>query len=347
VGGSGNLAYVVARVKARKRFLLKTEEYQKMMGMGIPAIARYIGESQYAREVNELGLRFSGADLVEYALYSNLARSYSEVLGFCRGDLRKGVEAYMKRWDVYNIKTAMRGRSYGEDPERLVHSFIPAGTLKKECIHALASAQDLDGVISTLRHTEYYEPLIAGMKKARHERVLPILENALDKYYYSSIFRDIKVRTRGDMAYLSFLKREIDIINLKNILLLKREGVDPSRITEYIIDGGDEVTGDRLSSILSLGFDDITPHLEVFSFWNGIKAYMQGARETLIPVERALEKFIAMSARSFSYREPLSILPVMDYLLHKKIEVDNIRIIVRGKEMGIPEERIKDMLILR
>jgi V/A-type H+-transporting ATPase subunit C len=42
----------------------------------------------------------------------------------------------------------------------------------------------------------------------------------------------------------------------------------------------------------------------------------------------------------------LSILPIIDYLIRKKNEVDNIRIIARSKESGLDAELIKKLLVV-
>jgi V/A-type H+-transporting ATPase subunit C len=344
---TGNCAYAIARVKTRKRFLLKREDYLRMLGMEPSAIARFIGESQYAKDVHEFGLKFTGADLIEYAVYAHLARSYSEVLGFCQGDLNVKVGEYMRRWDVYNIKTAMRGKMYGEDPSRLSLSFVPAGILKKECLKTMASCDGVDGIIETLRWTDYHEPLIEERGRMGSVRSLEKLENALDRHYYTTLLRRITAKNRADAAYLAFLKREIDIINIRTILTLKRDGLGAQAIGEYLLPGGMEVRGEMLNSILSSeGFDATLTSLETLSFFEEMRQFIPDAKETLIPLERALEKYIARSARSFSYIDPLSVLPVIDYVLNTKLEVDNIRILVRGKERGMGESRIRDLLML-
>jgi V/A-type H+-transporting ATPase subunit C len=344
----GNLAYAVARVKTRKRFLLKREDYLKMLGMEPSAIARFIGESQYAEDVQALGRRFSGADLIEYAIYAHLARTYAEVLGFCRGRMRARVGGYMRRWDVYNIKTAMRGRLYGEDPARLALSFVPAGLLKRECLVAIASAGGVDDIIEALGQTEYHDILAEERRGPDPVYSLARLENALDRQYYAGLAKRSNVRTRADGAFLAFVRREIDIINLRNVLSLKREEVEPQAINEYVLRGGLEVSGQTLASMISAdGFDATLAAIERLSFYDEVRPFVAGAKQSLIPLERSLEKYIARSARSFSFVDPLSPLPVIDYILNKKIEVDNIRIIVRGKERGMDESRVRDLLMLR
>jgi V/A-type H+-transporting ATPase subunit C len=40
------------------------------------------------------------------------------------------------------------------------------------------------------------------------------------------------------------------------------------------------------------------------------------------------------------------VLPILDYIIRKKIEVDNIRIIARGKATGMDVDTIKKLLVI-
>ena len=121
----GNYAYATARVKTRKAFLYKRETYLKLMQMDLPEISRFIEESKYKQEIDELATKYSGIDLLEYALNLNLAREMSEVLGFCQGDMKVLIGAYLKRWDVWNIKSILRGKNYGASEEEIKETLVP------------------------------------------------------------------------------------------------------------------------------------------------------------------------------------------------------------------------------
>ncbi len=70
----GNFAYAVARVKVRKARLMGRETYAKLLGMGLGEIARFLGETQYSKDIHEHALRFKDVDLIEHAMSSSLAR---------------------------------------------------------------------------------------------------------------------------------------------------------------------------------------------------------------------------------------------------------------------------------
>jgi len=73
--GSKKYAYITARVRAMKSKLIQKEVFPKMMNMDLAEITRFIGESEYKQDVDELAQKFSGIDLLEHALNQNLART--------------------------------------------------------------------------------------------------------------------------------------------------------------------------------------------------------------------------------------------------------------------------------
>jgi V/A-type H+-transporting ATPase subunit C len=67
--------------------------------------------------------------------------------------------------------------------------------------------------------------------------------------------------------------------------------------------------------------------------------------EDISSMLRALDRLLLRTANKFSHLYPLSIFPVLGYVLAKKTEVDNIRIIARGKESGLRPELIRKLLV--
>ena len=61
---------------------------------------------------------------------------------------------------------------------------------------------------------------------------------------------------------------------------------------------------------------------------------------------QALENHVSSTSRRYSYLYPLSILPILDYLLRKEKEVRNLRTIVRGKDLKLSNERIKEIMVV-
>jgi V/A-type H+-transporting ATPase subunit C len=143
----GNYSYVNARVKARKRNLLTGDAYPKLMKMGPGQIARLLGETAYREEMLRLASRYEGDELLEMALNANLARTYCDVLGFCKGELHDTVRLYLDRWNVWNLKTVMRGVHHGIPAHEVLEGIIPAGSISQDDFAALLELDSVERII--------------------------------------------------------------------------------------------------------------------------------------------------------------------------------------------------------
>ena len=125
--GSSNPEYVNARVRARRAALFSDDEYRKLVRMTPSEIARYMEESEYEREINELGSRHSGVDLIEYSLNRNLAKHFNDLLGFADGQLYELIARYLRKFDAWNVKTVIRGVYTDAAREAIETDLIRAG----------------------------------------------------------------------------------------------------------------------------------------------------------------------------------------------------------------------------
>ena len=161
--------------------------------------------------------------------------------------------------------------------------------------------------------------------------------------YYANLIK--AASDSGNKLFLKFLRTEIDLKNLKMLFRMKRAGMDGEEIMKILIPGGMELKDTDLRRLASMPFSEFVRALEGYSYWKAI-ADISGEFTSLINIETRLDKYGLVYAASISYYYPLSILPVLDYILSKKIEVDNLRIIVRGKETKLPEDLIKAHLVM-
>jgi len=63
-------------------------------------------------------------------------------------------------------------------------------------------------------------------------------------------------------------------------------------------------------------------------------------------MERRLEMGILKNAISISMKDPLNISLIIGYIWKKINEVINLRLILRGKQVQIPEQRLMEMVVI-
>ncbi len=341
---SGNYAYVTARVRAKKTHLLPPDQYQKLLARDASEIARALQEGQYKNEIDDLASKYRGAELVERATRLNLGRVYSQVQGFAKGELAVAISVYLGRYDVYNVKTILRGKFARVAPEKILSETIPAGSLAPR-LEELVRLERMEDVAEALRQTPWGSE-IARFTEGRVVENLIEIENALDHLYYRLLVEAVPTGGRANRVLLSWVQNEIDIVNLKTLFRLRFAGVTDGEA--YFLQGGHEVTRETANRIIRGSDEEVVQEIGNLSVASEVvEATRESLRNrTVSAVATTLERELMRDARDFSHRAPLSVLPVIDFILRKKIEADNLRAIAYGKQTNLPNKTIEELLIL-
>ncbi|MCK5038863.1 MAG: ATP synthase A1 subunit C [Thermoplasmata archaeon] len=354
---TSNYPYACTRVRAKRRFLIQKDEYLRLSVMDLPSINRYIGDSQYKTEIEALSSEYRGADLVERATNANLALTYNQIMSFCEGQLGELVSHYLGKVDAWNVKTLLRGRFHKAEADVIIRELIPSGTIRIAKLEELARVGSIPEIIDGLKGTPYHVPLEKVMRTIGEGATISSLilfENEIDKAYYATLLASASSTTsRSTTLFMNFVKKEIDIENLTTLmkikfdLILHDKGIDNAE--DYIIPGGGELKGPGLKALLvANSYQQFVGELQRFSFYDDIAEAAENAEEkmTLSDMTRAAEKHLLRQADKFAKVYPLSVLPILNYLILKKIEVDNMRIIARGKESGLDVDTIRGLLVV-
>ena len=343
--GTANYEYVVARVRHRRASLFSTEEYRKLMRMGTGEIARFMEETEYESEINALGSRYSGVDLIEYALNRNLGKHFDDLLRWSDGRLHTQVARYLRKYDAWNAKTVLRGFYSDATEDEIRSDFIDAGEFDEDFLDQLVAAQDIEAVVELLDGTVFDEYLEQAYDDYEASGLLVPLENAIDRAYYENL---LPARTGGDRAqqlYREFLQAEVDFRNARNALRIARSGadIDPA---DYFIDGGVLFKRSEIGA-LATNLDELVSRIRESTYGDELSDALDQLEdaESLVAFERALDDALLAYSDHLSHVFPLSVCPVLAYIIAKEHEVNNIRAIARGREAGLGEDEIKEELV--
>jgi len=188
-GGPAPYIYVSTRLRVRKAKLLPPEEYQRMLNMSLPEIIRLIGETEYQKEVDELGTSFEGIDLIEVALSWNLAKEYQRVIELAPGSLKEFTMAYLRRWDIYNILTILRGKMQGMKEGKIKEVLIPAGSLDRTILDRVLAEENCERVADALKSWKMYPTLSTELSDGCAIGSFARLENELYKRLYADLLQ--------------------------------------------------------------------------------------------------------------------------------------------------------------
>jgi len=339
--------YVCTRMRVRKAKLLPREEYMRMLNMSIPEITRVIEETEYKQEIDELGTTFKGMDLVEVALSWNLAKEYQKIQEITPGTLKAFTRAYLRRWDIQNVLTIMRGRVQGEKTGRIKEILIPAGSLDKVVLDRLLAEDSNDRIIELLKDHRIYPVLAQEYPAAKESGSFSRMENELYKDLYAEIIADAKAGIKGGASFLSYIQLEINIKNVKTLFRLRAD-TRSDDVREMHIPGG---------SLSATDFANLNAIRDQNEFIDQVKAMIRSdslhvlldelkGQKAMHDIEVRLTRVQIEQMEKMSKRNPFSIHPILVYLEKKKHEVFNLRALARGKESKLPSEKIAEYLVM-
>lgn len=347
-GISAPYIYICTRMRVRKTKLLPREEYMRMLNMSLPEITRIIGETEYKQEIDELGATFKGIDLIEVALSWNLAKEYQKILEITPGTLKQFTKAYLRRWDIQNVLTILRGKMQGEKTGKIKEVLIPAGVLDRAILDRLLAEDSTDKIVESLKGYHMYPSVFAReYPPAKESGSFSRLENALYKQFYEEIIAEAGSGIKGGNLFLEFIRLEIDIKNVKTLFRLHADAVEEDA-QEMFISGGVLSSSDFANLNAIHNRNEFIDMLKTKIRHKGLLTLLEELRseKTMRDVEIRLTRVQLDQMERMSKRHPISIHPILVYLEKKKYEVFNLRALARGKESKLPPEKIAGYLVM-
>ncbi len=368
---SPSCIYACTRFRVRRTTLLPREEYLRIMRMSIPEIVTFLSRREdYRQPVLELAHDFSGAQLIEEAVNRNLAQSFRHAMATAPGDLHTLTGEYLNRWDIANVMAILRGTVHDIPRRQIRDLLVPAGELDGTLLDRLLNFTNCGEAIEALQGWRLYPVLAEYYRICGETGVFARIENELYRQYYTDLLGLAATGCSGCQELIGYLRFEIDITNMRNLLRLHcaEEACDIATIDRTMIPGGRipvdlfrrlygiETEGEFVSAFLST---DIVPVLAQavrelrqdpdFSSTDAAELVWQRwhrRRRPVHEVEMAVTRVRLHQLEALSRRHPFSVLPVLAYLERKKYEVANLRAIARGKAFGLLPERIWQYIVL-
>ena len=147
--------------------------------------------------------------------------------------------------------------------------------------------------------------------------------------------------------FSDYIRETVDIKNVETIMKLKEEGITGDAVMEYIIPGGKQVDMKLAKQLADAEkISDTFADLAQLDFYEEIKEDVESGEMDICTAYQKAKKHELHVAKKFSSEYPLSVLPVVDYMINMENEVCNIRTIARGIESGIDRETIKELLVI-
>ncbi len=344
----GFYPYTYVRTVVMRALLFRRDEYHKMLKMSFSEIAKFLQESHYKREINELATKYSGADLLELAINKNLASSFKKLIRISSFELGLLIKEYAKRKDIEDIKTILRGKFTNTEEKLILNSITAAGTLSYEFLISLLKKESIDEILKSNKIVDFslFED---GLKYLKEKNSLVGVENTLDKYYYSHLIQFSNILPKEGALFRNFLLKEVEILNLLTLLRLKKAKLAKEAVKDFIILSGNKAKDSKMAKLIDLeDLGQLSKALEKTEYKSMVVKGIEDFKKTgsLIALETELYKYLLNKSVLFMHQHPLSIDVILGYMFAKDIESRNLNIMLKGKQLGLKEEFIESQLIL-
>ena len=342
----GFYPYTYVRTIVMKSLLFRESDYHKMVKMSFSEIAKLLQESHYRKEINSLATEHSGADLLELALNRSLAESFKKLIMISPNELGLLIREYARRKDIEDIKTILRGRFTKADESLIINSITGAGTLSRDFLLSLLKKDSVEEILKSIK---MLRPSILKklLKDLNEKRSLVGVENTLDSFYYSRLIKFAESLPKEGDLMKNFITREVEILNILTLLRLKKANFSKKDIKDFIILSGNKAKDSKINSLIDIDLDNISKALSKTEYKNVVSKSIEEYKKTgsLINLETELYKHLLKQSILLLHQHILSIDVMLSYMFAKDIEVRNLKIIVKGKQLGLSEEFIESQLI--
>jgi V/A-type H+-transporting ATPase subunit C len=249
------------------------------------------------------------------------------------------VEVYTSRFEYQNAKVVLRAVMNDVELEKVAHSILPElNDINTPWLKIIENADDLRSAVTQMRRKSFGQSLISLPEDSR----LSDYEDALDRHYFSNAIKQLSSPKPASRYLRNYLSLEIDHRNILNILESDSMGIGFEEISTLLLPGGRLLPPSSFSSIAAGGKDSMMDVLRASSRFD-MSEFEQLLQESvqvrsLDPIVTWFKKQEHEFMQKMSYLHPVSALPIVHYISMKVQEVADLRIIVRGRLAGLPED---------
>ncbi len=340
----GTYPYTYARVSVMRSELLKREDYHRLLKMSLNEIISFLQSSSYKKEIDQLGVKYSGVELLETALNNDLVNAWNKLRRISRKELGTIINSYLERADIWNLKTIIRGLHTATKPETIASMLLPAGQLSESKLNILIKSGSVEEFLKSL-------PAAAGVKQKlvnssleeyNEKKSIVGVENLLDREHHNRMIGFSKTIPSHGKLFKQFLDSETEMANTINILRLKRAGKTKAEIPAYIL-GKPSAFLNRLAS--SESREETAKLLSLRGVSEGsIKPFTES--ESVADIETELGKNLLKRTRLLLHQHPLSMDVILGYMFAKEVEVKNLKMLLKSRQLNLEDEFVEKQIII-
>lgn len=341
--------YINARIAGMRSALFPRERIENLLSFNdLNRVSDDLLSSAYGTDLAESLTRLRGGDAIEDAIGRNLVRSFQALMRLVEGPAKPLTERFLARWDLAAVKSLLRMRHHDLDASE-PGMLTPGPSMTVPLMRALAEKSSMEELVHALVawKPELCAPLDAALQNYRQENDLSVLEEAMDRAYFTRGVAELKSKGDVDSKILhGALRMEIDRINLRMMLQFRDAHGNGEGLSNRILPGGwlsmrllREMAGAR-DAAHAMEFLANTPYRELVE---ELYAFVRAARFS--PMDRHFDLLMIRHLQHEKHVHVMSVATLMHYAWLKYNEAINLRLVTCGTACHLPHGKIREEMM--
>jgi len=257
--------------------------------------------------------------------------------------MHKFFDAYLEKNDFYLIKKELKNKFVNDN----VSNKSIEKTIFRENKKLLSKIMDAEkkDLPDILKNYGFSNEIIKEFSNEELDYLA--LDSTIDKSYLEKLI-NVKVPYKCDKAKNEFIKRFIDINNIKNVLRAKQMGYEKEKINKLFLSEGREIAKWKFEELADAdSISQAISSLEGTSYYNELKDSIEkyNKEQSVQIFENALDRVYLKHIKNISQNNFVTIGPTIRFLVSKEFEIRNLKIISKGIAEGLGSELIKELII--
>lgn len=317
-----------ARVRSVEKYMLSRDRAEKMIDAKSDEDAlRMLYDCNYG-----IGKDQVEAKNFEILLAEEHKKTYDFIMSIAP-EINK-FKIFLYTYDYHNLKVIMKSEFLDID---YAASLVDTGTIELNTLKYAVKERDYSELTENMASA--LKEIIEHFPKNKDPQIIDII---LDKYCYDEIMKSAE--SLNNKFIEDYVRVQIDMINLKAFVRLKKMNKSWDFFSKVFIDGG-KIPEQVFIKSYEESYENFANELFVYGykdlFFEGINALNETGNFTLL--EKLFDNRLIEHIKSAKYIS-YGIEPLAAYLIAKENEIKIARIIMAGRLAGIPSELIRERM---
>lgn len=345
---SSDLSYFNARVAAMRGALFRKSDYEPFMRLeSVDALIEKLKATGYGPFIEAASTRYPEAlEALSNALVADLAESLGQLWKISPDGARPLLKAVFSNWEVFDLKTLVRGLSRGVKREEIKAVLVPAGEFDMASLNTLLSSKDIPDLVGFLETwgSPYAGVLKPGLREYQRNGRIIEMELGADLRTNRLLMEALSAGFADTRIMRDWLALKADLQNGLTLFKIAGEGYSQEAAAGFFIEGGLKLKRSNFVKLSGLkGKEELLNALKETG-GSVIKKVLEAAGPDPMLIEEFAEEAIKERLKSLSIVDPLSIALPASYIYMKVREIKNLRLIGRGAAFGVPLEELRRLV---